>query len=408
MSSRVSQNVVVVGGKLAGLLSALRIKQKYPDRAVAVVEREPFLTDHYRIVDRSATLSGTKTLHSGAYYAHRGHSRGRNPAEQRILANLLSDTKSDYGAMLRLLNHYDLAPSQRDSRTLYLMFQGSFVEPGHFARSTRRHGVFARPVRSTEFDRLRRILRDYRGPSGQAMELAAAFECRDALVDLVQLLNRLERDLMSLGVIMLGRHEITGTAEGSVLARSGGRTIAVPADCIVNATGAFTAQTAKALLARPPSGGYDAQYRHLAMVDRRAAPIFDRISAGRYTFFRLFQNDFKVTLSEVIGDRSKVCFYAPELVPVPVERVDLAFRHRDLDPGLARAARCYGVDAADPTFRSYVGLAPYTRDGRTLLHETATDTGVPVLNVVIEKMSGASTGAPDVADWVGLAGLEDG
>src|SRR3989338_6463263 len=169
------KSVLVIGGKLLGLSSAIEIKRRFPEIEVTLIETEPFLTADNHILDKSATLSCTKTLHSGTYYTHRGHSRGYDPNETHLLRTLTEETSRDYFLMMQLLKEYDIAPHERDSKTLYMMFNNAFVEPEHFETITKESGIWLEKVPGEEFERLKNIFLEYDSYSVGPLVLEGAF-----------------------------------------------------------------------------------------------------------------------------------------------------------------------------------------------------------------------------------------
>ena len=130
------KSVLVIGGKLLGLYAAIQIKQRFPTMDVTLIEKSSLMHDGNKILENSATLPGTKTLHTGTYYTHRGHSRGQDPNEKKLLVTLTEETCRDYKEMMELLKTYGLEPPEKDTRTLYLMFNDAFVEPYYFENIT--------------------------------------------------------------------------------------------------------------------------------------------------------------------------------------------------------------------------------------------------------------------------------
>ena len=173
---------------------------------------------------------------------------------------------------------------------------------------------------------LKNIFLEYDSYSGGPLVLEGAFYTKDALVDLVSLLKEFEEKAKQLGIIMLDKASIKGVSGGAVMAEREGEEYEMKADCIVNATGAFTAKTAKQIGAEPPpENEYIVEYRHIGWTDKKSVPLFEEVTQGKMSYFRIFQNDNKVTFAEVMGDRSKICFYAPELIRASPENPDEPF-----------------------------------------------------------------------------------
>ncbi len=370
---------------------------------VTLIEKSSLVSETNKIVDKSATLAGTKTLHTGTYYTHRGHSRGQDPNEKKLLVTLTEETSRDYHAMMQLLKEYGLEPRASHMKTLYLMFNDAFVEPYYFENITKEQGLWTEKIPQPEFERLNKIFSSYKSPDGRFLQLEGAFETKDALIDLISLLKKFESEAKELGVILYGDAVILSVKDHAVSIAWNNSTLDILCDCIVNATNAFCAKTALSLGAEaPPRQEYIIEYRHIGWIDKKAAPIFNAVTQGKYAYFRLFHGDTKVTIAEVNGDNSKICFYAPELIRVDYLNPDAPFiNNAQYNQSLVHTAERLGIDTKNSSFFSYIGMTPYMRDGNNLLHQTETKTGIPVMNAMLEKMSGFMSVSPQIADWVG-------
>lgn len=399
-----TNSILIIGGKLFGMTVAIEVKKKHPDWDVTIVEKEAFLYKNPEIIlDKSATLTSTKTIHSGTYYTHRGHSRGTDPEEQERLYNLFTDTRAGFYDVLEFLKEYDIEVSERDSKCIYMCFKNAFIEPDHFERISKEHGFYVEAVKPEEFQRLKTICTSYESEDGSPLELHGAFYTNDALVDFVQLMRNMEEKADHLGVKLMDFAEPVGINKKEVAISQKGAKKTVHADVIVNTTGAFLGPVAKVLTAeQPPAGIYILQYRNIGWIDKKAATVFERIATDKLSFFRFFQQKSKITFAEVMGDRSKICFYAPPLIPLEsVMHPEDAFKHDPKkDPLLLETARKYKIDINDSSFHAYSGLSAYTKNGRDLYHQTQTKDGVPVLNCLLEKMTSFVTASKRVNHWV--------
>ncbi len=397
------KSVLVIGGKLFGLTIALNIKEKHPDWQITIVEKESFLINQPdKILDKSATLTSTKTLHSGTYYTHRGHSRGIDSLEQERLYNLYQDTRAGFRDVLEFISKYQVRIEERDKKCLYMCFKNAFIEPEHFEKIAKENDFYVEAVSKEKLKKLKELCTHYESEKGEPLELQAAFYTNDTLVDFVALIRNLEVRAHELEIEMIDNVKIFARNEEIVIERSNLPPVRIQPTVIINATGASTGPTAEALTAEaPPEDKYILQYRNIAWVDRKAIPIFKEIAQDEMSFFRFFQDKSKITFAEVMGDRSKICFYAPELIPVERMKPEDAFNHDPKkDPSLIEVARKYRIDITDPSFHAYTGLAAYTVDGRDLYHPTKTKTGIPVLNCLLEKMTSFVTASKRVAYWV--------
>ncbi len=395
--------ILIIGAKLFGLTIAITVKEKHPDWHVAIVEKESFLTNKSNtILDKSATLTSTKTLHSGTYYTHRGHSRGTDTSEQQRLYNLYQDTRAGFRDVIGFLSKYKVVIEERDKKCLYMCFKNAFIEPEHFEKIAKENDFYVEAAAQPELERLRQICAKYESEDGGHLELQAAFYTNDTLVDFVELIRNLEKKAKALGIEMLDKSMPFARGKEIVVEREGAENRMMQPDAIINATGASAGPTAAALTAEPPPADrYVLQYRNIGWVDRRAIPIFKEIAGERMSFFRFFQDKSKITFAEVMGDRSKICFYAPDLIPIDRMRPEDAFGHDPKkDQKLIETARKYGIDITDPSFHAYVGLAAYTVDGRDLYHPTQTAAGTPVINCLLEKMTNFVTASKRVTYWI--------
>lgn len=401
MSKEGKISVVIFGGKLLGLATAIEIKRRYREMDVTVVEKTTFLTSDNHTLDKSATLSSTKTLHSGTYYTHRGHSRGTNPKEAELLVNLTDETSRVYNTMLWILEDYGIGPQEKDKQTMYLMFQDAFIEPHQFESITKDRKLWLQRVPEHEFERLKKIFSRYEGYDGKPLHLEGAFYSKDVLAELTQLIIKFEQDAKQIGVNFVEEAKLAGVGKDFVSVISKGKEMKIKADCIINATNAFTTPVAKMLTAEPPpKESYIVQYRHIASIDKKAAPIFEEVTQGKSSFFRTFQGDNKNTFAEVIGNRNHVSMYAPELMYVPNDRPDDVFlQDSRKNKSLLKMLERLGVDFRDKSFRAYIGMSAYMENAKNLYHETATKTGIPMMNGLIEKYSGFIEAAPHIADW---------
>lgn len=397
-----NQSVLIIGGKLLGLTSAIEIKKRCPEAKISVIEKESFLTSDNHIIDKSATLSSTKTLHTGTYYTHRGHSRGKDPKEKELLMNLAKETSQDYIKMMQLLKEYHLTPKGKYAQTLYLMFQDAFVEPYYFENITKKRGLWIRKAPLKEFKRLKTIFSKYEGINGKPLKLEGAYYSKDSLIDLVTLLKKFEQKAKKMGIILIEKAKIIHVSNSSVTIESNGIEKIIKTDCIVNTTSAFTAQTDKILAAEPPpKNSYQLKYRHIGWVDKKAVSIFNEVSQSKLSYFRIFQGEYKVTFAEVIGNSDKVSFYAPKLIRIPNDKPDLPFSlDSKKDPSLLKVMEKWKIYPENNNFHAYIGLAAYTSDGKNIFHESKTKTGIPVMNSITEKMSGFISAAPYISEWV--------
>ncbi len=242
----------------------------------------------------------------------------------------------------------------------------------------------------------------YESINGEPLKLEDAFYSKDSLIDLVTLLKKFEQEAKKLGINLIEKARIIHINTSSVKIESNGIEEIIEADCIINTTSAFTAQTAKMLTAKPPpEDSYKLQYRHIGSVDKKAVTIFNDVSQGKLSYFRIFQGEYKVTFAEVIGAPNKISFYAPELIRVPNDKQNFPFSlNSKRDPSLLKTMERWKIHPKNKNFQAYIGLAAYTTDGKNLFHESKTKTGIPVMNSIIEKMSGFISASLYISKWV--------
>jgi L-2-hydroxyglutarate oxidase len=74
--------VLIVGGGIVGLATAYRLKQRFPDAAVTLLEKEPAVGQHQ-------TGHNSGVLHSGLYYKP-GSVKARLPSARKTTSRMKS------------------------------------------------------------------------------------------------------------------------------------------------------------------------------------------------------------------------------------------------------------------------------------------------------------------------------